>query len=773
MSWLAQYFLNPAFVLPGAALASVPILIHLLSRLRYRKVRFAAMEFLLQSDERNRRRLIVEQLLLLLLRVLAVLLIVLLLARLILDPSGMLLLRGATAHHVLILDDTLSMRDQDGQDTVYDNAVTVLERMLSAGSYRPRAIRVTVMTMTAPDRPLVAGRELNAALLQELIPRVRNVQCSWRAASPVKSLETAANILSADGGVAPVVHIVTDLRQRDWNDRPEVVASLEALGALDADVNLVRVTDEIRKNLAVVQLTGGSQATAVGILWRLTATIRNLNQQRVSGMRATVFVDGDELPGRVQLPDIEPESEQVVSHDLSFETAGQHLVEFRLEDDTLNADNRRYIAVNVAAERHVLLVDDQGLQEDAGFVAAALSPDSQLTGIVAERRTSAVLTSAPLRQYDCIYLMNVRELPADAVQQLTEYVKGGGGIAWFPDDQANTDWYNTALQVEGNELFPVALGVVAEIEIPDDPSVPPPFETPVFEDHELFEIFNVDNSPFPSLTLFRKWYRPASDWKPRQGVNVLARLTSNDPVIFGHALGRGRVLTFLTTAGRRWSNWPVPPASPGYVVMHLRMHTHLQHPDASVLNREIGSALALEWSVRQFTDTVELFLPEPEEITVDGRGTDSDGFVRLQAVPLPRDDDSVEESEDRLAVKIQQADRPGLYRIRRFTQEGDGVETWAALNVPTSESELDLADAAQIEQHPELEHVQVIDGDAADALSTGNAGRELRWVLLGLLIAVLVAEQLLALQLSFHPAVAASNRQPVVPVSGFHPEVKG
>ena len=94
MSWLAQYFLNPAFVLSGAALTSVPILIHLLSRLRYRKVRFAAMEFLLQSDERNRRRLIVEQLLLLLLRVLAVLLIVLLLARLILDPSGMLLLRG-------------------------------------------------------------------------------------------------------------------------------------------------------------------------------------------------------------------------------------------------------------------------------------------------------------------------------------------------------------------------------------------------------------------------------------------------------------------------------------------------------------------------------------------------------------------------------------------------------------------------------------------------------------------------------------------------------
>jgi hypothetical protein len=750
MSWLAQYFLNPAFVLPGAALASVPIIIHLLSRLRYRRVRFAAMEFLLQSDEMNRRRLIIEQLLLLLLRVIAVLLIVLLLARLILDPSGMLLLRGATAHHVLILDDTLSMRDQDGRDAVYDNAVTVLERMLSAGSYRPRAIRVTVLTMTASDRPLVTDRALDTALLQELIPRLRNTKCSWQSVSPVSALETAVNILSADGGVAPVVHVVTDLRRCDWNDRPELVAALESLGAIDAYVNLVRVTDEVRDNLAVVNLTGGSAATAVGIPWRLTATVRNLNQQRVSGIRATVFVDGSEAPGRVQVPDIEPQSEQIVSHDLSFDTAGQHQVEFRLEDDSLIEDNRRHIAVSVAPERRVLLVDDEGRQEDSGFVAAALSADPQLTGIVAEQRTSEVLTAAPLRQYDCIYLMNIRELPADAVQLLAEYVRGGGGIVWFPDDQANTDWYNTTLQQAGAELFPAALGVAVEIDIPDNPSVAPPFEHPVFEDHDVFDIFNVEDSPFAALTLFRKWYRVAADWVPRPGVKVLARLTSNDPVIFEHQLGQGRILTFLTTGGRRWSNWPVPPAAPGYVVMHLRIHTYLQHPEESVLDREIGATLAFEWSARQFTDSVELFLPETEEGDEGSEGGNADGFVRLQATPLPRDDAS---AEDRLFVKIQPADRPGLYRVRRFTLDGDGVGTWVALNVPTSESQLDLADAGQIEQHPDLEHVQVLDSDAADTLSTADTGRELRWVLLGALLAILVAEQLLSLRLSFHPEV--------------------
>lgn len=754
MSWLAQYFLNPAYVLPGAALAAVPILIHLLSRLRYRRVRFAAMEFLLQSDELNRRRLLIEQLLLLLLRVLAVLLIMLLLARLVLDPSGMLLLRGATAHHVLILDDTLSMRQRDGQDAVYDQAVSVLERMLSAGSYRPRAIRVTVMTTTDPDRPLVVDRALDTALLQELIPRIRNRSCSWQSASPTAALQAATNVLSADGGVTPMVHVITDFRRQDWNGRPEVVTALEGLQAIDARVNLIRVTSENSENLAVVKLESDSQATAAGVPWRMTATIRNFADRRVSGLKATVLVDGRELPGRVQIPDLEPESEREVSHDLAFGDAGRHVVEIRLEDDSLVEDNRRQLAVNAASERRVLLVDDDGQQEDAGYVAAALSSAPRLTGIVADRRTSEAITSGSLEPYDCIYLMNVRELPADAVQLLEEYVRRGGGLAWFPDDQANTDWYNTALQTEDARLFPVTLGVPAEITIPEDRAVRPPYESPVFEAHPVFSVYSAEDSPFAAVTLFRKWFLPATDWEPGENVTILGRLTSGDPIVMEHSLGEGRILTFLTSAGRRWSNWPVPPASPGYVVMHLQMHQYLQRRDRSVRQQDVGVPLSFEWSIRQYTDTVELYLPEAEMAGGDSEAGESDEFVRLQA-SASADEESSEDAEDRLQLTIDQGDRPGLYRVRRFTPEGDASETWVTLNVPTSESDPRPADTSELKQQSELDHVQVLDGDAADALSTADTGRELRWVLLGALALVLISEQLLALRLSFHPEVQA------------------
>ena len=37
--WLTNLFVNPAFVLPGLGLLAAPILIHLINRLRYRRVK--------------------------------------------------------------------------------------------------------------------------------------------------------------------------------------------------------------------------------------------------------------------------------------------------------------------------------------------------------------------------------------------------------------------------------------------------------------------------------------------------------------------------------------------------------------------------------------------------------------------------------------------------------------------------------------------------------------------------------------------------------------
>src|SRR5438067_13714196 len=103
-----DFFVNPWFMAVGGILVSLPIIIHLINRMRFKRLRWAAMEFLLKSQKRNRRRLIIEQLILLLLRILMVLLVALLVARWIYGGDKA---RTGTKH-VVVIDDTLSMRDR-------------------------------------------------------------------------------------------------------------------------------------------------------------------------------------------------------------------------------------------------------------------------------------------------------------------------------------------------------------------------------------------------------------------------------------------------------------------------------------------------------------------------------------------------------------------------------------------------------------------------------------------------------------------------------------
>ena len=86
--WLGISAVNPALLWGSLAVAS-PIIIHLLSKRKFKVVDWAAMDFLIEADKRNRRRVRMEQLILLLLRCLACLLIALLVARPFFSSQGL------------------------------------------------------------------------------------------------------------------------------------------------------------------------------------------------------------------------------------------------------------------------------------------------------------------------------------------------------------------------------------------------------------------------------------------------------------------------------------------------------------------------------------------------------------------------------------------------------------------------------------------------------------------------------------------------------------
>src|SRR5882724_4251200 len=94
---LALGFVTPTFAGAGLFLVSLPIIIHILNRRRFKTVDWAAMTFLLQALRKNRRRLRFEQWLLLATRCAVLLLLGLALAR----PMGCedTSLANLAAHH--------------------------------------------------------------------------------------------------------------------------------------------------------------------------------------------------------------------------------------------------------------------------------------------------------------------------------------------------------------------------------------------------------------------------------------------------------------------------------------------------------------------------------------------------------------------------------------------------------------------------------------------------------------------------------------------------
>src|SRR6476660_384548 len=104
-------FLFPTVLTIGLPLISVPILIHLINLRRQQRIRWAAMQFLLESQRRNRRWVFLKKFLLLLTRMAVVALLVIMLAHLVLRNEWLSMLGRGTTHHLVLLDDSYSMSD--------------------------------------------------------------------------------------------------------------------------------------------------------------------------------------------------------------------------------------------------------------------------------------------------------------------------------------------------------------------------------------------------------------------------------------------------------------------------------------------------------------------------------------------------------------------------------------------------------------------------------------------------------------------------------------
>lgn len=791
MSWLST-FLTPfvqhaGMAAAGTLLIASPIIIHLINRMRYRRVRFAAMEFLFASQQKNRRRLLIEQLILLLLRILLVLGIVALIARLVLNPSQLSLFQGAKTHHVVLLDDSGSMQDRWGETSAWKESLDVISKLVGDGASRPNTQRFSLLLMSRPGEPLFVQEDVNNEFATRLKTRMENLanQGTFGPVDLLAGLEEARKLLAEDKAVRKTLHVVSDFRQQDWVGQKAISGAIEALDKGGVGVNLVRTVPERHTNLAISDLSGDLHVAAAGVPLRLKVGVQNFGQAVAKDVRVSVFQDDQKLPLTIHFLEIEAGKTAEEEFDVVFEQATRHTIRVSLEVDSLAADNSRWLAVDVPPKNSVLVIDGDPSSEEGFYVADALAANPTLTGFAPLVENMDYLRRHPLHQFQCIYLINIPELPADAVEPLRVYVEEGGGLAWFVGDLVRPAFYNETLYAEGKGLFPVPLGP-ARRELPANDGTTPGPDLDVAQ-HPIFDRDLAMTNPFIHLVTVEQYFPVADGWERddnarTDGVQTIATLRNKQPVMFEHQRGKGRIVTCLTSAGVKWNNWA---KGPSYPISMLELEKYIARQDRSLERKAVGQALDFSLDPTEYLEpgsdpsspnNIEIYSPAAPDIPIGIKAnrpieskpagdakTDAEKAAgaageSVATTGKPDAEGATTKRGTKLVASFRETRDPGVYRVSLVKSDGSTKETRLyALNVPAEEGDLELATNDDIRKRVGGNvRLEIQEAGNFQWIQGRETKHEIRKLILGILALLLIAEQLMAFRLSYHPKLAGA-----------------
>jgi hypothetical protein len=684
-------FLN-APLLWGLALASIPLIIHLLFRRRFRQIEWAPMRYLRMTIQRNRRRIQLEQLLLLLLRTALLVLLVCIVARPILNAAGIARWMGGETRtsRIVVLDDSLSMGLSNEGNSSFDRAKEYAQRLIAEVGPQDR---FTLATTSRIKSPLVreidlSDRNAPQDLLRDLAPT--DSFNSWPAA--LKELD---ELVASSTYPTRTVTLITDLRRAGWDEDLKLPSHWQSDRI---HVQIIDVGDATAsRQIALEGLTPTDRLALVGTPVRWDAVLRNLSDSSVENLEATWLVDGK--PNEIALPPLAPGETTTVALTALFQEPGLHHVSLRLPADDLPGDNQRWDVIGVRENLRILLVDgepsSEPFQSETDFLHLALSLAIGVSqAFQVEIATDADWFTAAKSDPDLILLANVASLDhvqADALKQLVEQ---GTGLVIFPGEQIDPDAYNRLLFQSGAGLLPAELELISN----------EPITGLLLEDNSpsaVDALRQLSSAVLQRIKINRRYAVkiPETD---QPDVRVLARWNDStaSPALMEKRFGAGSVLLWTVAADKSWSDWPTEPS---YVLTMRETAKAVARTAAGTHDLTAGEGLRHGVLNDHQIASPTLELPAGEE---------------PKAVAVERDGDG--ENSPR-ALVWNDTHRAGLYRLNWVETPGGTMSEIYAVNPDARESDLTRISADDLRRQwggvaPEIVTLQTSATEHADLL---------------------------------------------------------
>ncbi len=626
MTFLQPYLL---WLLP---LAALPVVIHLLNRMRFRTVHWAATSFLFSANRASTRYARLRQILLLACRVLALLAMLLAVARPLAGGWAGWMLSSSPDVVLILLDRSASMETRDAQTGVTRRQQALEQLAAAAAAYGGRTRCVLFENVFRTPQEVVQP---------SLLPQLPNAGPTDTAADLPALFDAAANWLAHNRVGLAEIWIASDLQRSNWQPgSPRWNAISGRLAALPETVRvrLLALTENSPPNASVTLVSAVRQTHTSASSLDLVFDIQRTDSAPAT-LPVSILLDGVRSPLDLDLDG----SATRIHHSLPLDPARDSgYGSIQLPPDGNERDNTAYFVYSPPPALHIAVIGPENAARRS--LAAAADPfpnDPKISCDIMDEpaadtdwdKYALVIWSAPL--------------PAgNAAKQLEHFAESGGSLIFFP-----------ALTPDGNSFATTSWGAMAE------PAHPMRVTHWGAQDGPLADSESGAPLPLASMQILRA--KTISS-----GGDIRATLGNDTPFLTERVAGKGRVYFCATLPQADWST-----LGDGAVLVPMLQRildegakrfaagSFLDAGDASLIDNPAG------WT--------SLGAPAPRDIRTQA-GVYSNGS-RLVAVNRPADEDD--------PARITTADANRLFAPLNtfvFAEKGAGPEAlqgeiWRAL----------------------------------------------------------------------------------------------
>jgi len=517
-------FLTPSVLwLLGAV--SIPILIHLLSRLRINKVEFSTVRFIKQLETSSIRKMEIQKILLLLLRILALASLVLMMAQPV--TQGFMpgwLAAEQEARLVMIIDNSASMTVKDGEKTFLDRSKN--ETMALVPLFKDET-QITI-AQTCPPKVVFTGQSNDPGLR-----------------SSVKSIEPTAsydNIWHSINGLLRDKTIIEPIKEcvifSDLMHVPDSSFS-SGIGNLDDWKFYFIQPGIVYDNLAVKDVSSINRIKTLNQLVKLDTRIQNVGTLKKPNVPLELLFNNQRV-GQV-VSEFDPGKEKAFLFQAYPAEVGIVQGKVILPKDDYELDNSWYVSMPIMAQIRCGIIgataEDITILE---MILRAIDPENQF--LIIESRIQPGLNRLFLDDIDVAVIHNPQGLTEDGVKDLNKFLKEGGGVVWFQGDSDGREFHPDLFKKTGfpnpETLVNAGQGF---------------FSTQIAGEHsDLLQNIQVRNleKELPEIFTYVKTSLESNH-------ETHWRVNNGDPLLLEFSKGSGTVFYFSTLLDLRWNDLPV------------------------------------------------------------------------------------------------------------------------------------------------------------------------------------------------------------------------